>query len=104
MKCDYILDEYTDLLDAWKVYQGVALYRCSTCTSSTCSTWTCTAELVLLFALRVSLACECILSVIHIIYTWLEKTHFVFQGGEEAYKGGEFQNVKVKGWIGDELS
>ena len=41
--------------------------------------------------------------VIRIIYTWPEKTHFVFQGGE-AYKGGEFWNVKVKGWIGDELS
>ena len=27
MQCDYILPEYTDLLDAWKVYQGVALYR-----------------------------------------------------------------------------
>ena len=27
MKCDYILGEYTDLMDAWKVYQGVALYR-----------------------------------------------------------------------------
>ena len=27
MKCDYILGEYTNLMDAWKVYQGVALYR-----------------------------------------------------------------------------
>ena len=27
MKCDYILGEYSDLMDAWKVYQGVALYR-----------------------------------------------------------------------------
>ena len=63
------------------------------------------AELVLLFALQV-FSCRPIYSVkvIRIIYTWPEKTHFVFQGGEEAYKGGEFWNVKVKGWIGDELS
>ena len=43
--------------------------------------------------------------VIGIIYTWPEKTHFVFQDeDEEAHKGGEFRNVKVKGWREDELS
>ena len=62
-------------------------------------------ELWLLFALQI-FSCMWIFSVkiIRIIYTWPEKTHFVFQGGEEAHKGGEFWNVKVKGWIGDELS
>ena len=27
MRAEYMLEEYQGLMDAWKVYQGVALYR-----------------------------------------------------------------------------